>query len=138
MNAVVGYHSRRGHTRRCAEAIAAELTTRGAQALAVPVEDLTQADVDAADIIFLGTWAQGLFVIRVRPAGISGWLPQLPDLAGKRTVGFATYRFRAAGLLRTMSDGLASRGARVVAAQAFQRDRLDGAIPALVDRALAV
>jgi flavodoxin len=120
MNAIVAYHSRTGNTRRAAETIAARLKTHGDDASVVPIEQLTTADVEAADVIFLGTWAQGLFVIRVRPAGIERWLPTLPALAGKPVGLFATYRLRPAGLLRKFADAVRAKGGRVVAADAFR------------------
>jgi len=137
MNAVVAYHSRNGHTQRAADAIVAELAKRGAEANSIPIERLTGGAVEAADIVFLGTWAQGLFVVAVRPAGMTRWLPALPSLAGKPTAAFATYRFRPAGLLQTFGDAVRSKGGRLVASHAFQRDRLDGNVGRFVDQALA-
>lgn len=136
MNAAIAYNSSQGHTRRLAESIAATLEERGVGTKTMPMQRLSAADVESADLLFIGTWAQGLFVVRVRPAGVEHWLPGLPDLRGKPTVAFTTYRFRPAGMLRELTSGLESRGATVVAARAFRRDRLDG-VGQLVDEALA-
>jgi hypothetical protein len=127
MNAVIAYNSSQGHTRRLAEAIASELVAHGVEAKSLPMQGLSQADVDRADVLFIGTWAQGMLIAGVRPAGMEHWLRGLPDLRGKPTVAFATYLFRPAGLLRELANGLESKGARVVSFRAFRRGHLDGA-----------
>lgn len=53
------------------------------EASIVAIEQLTTADVEGADVVFLGTRAQGLFVIAVRPAGIERWPPTLPVFTGR-------------------------------------------------------
>lgn len=120
MQAVVGYHSRHGHTRRAADAIAAEVVRRGGAAKVTPIEGLTATDIEPADVGFAGTWAQGLFFVGVRAAGLETWLPRLPSLRGKPTATFATYRLRPAGLLSTLNSALATKGARVTASRAFR------------------
>ena len=140
MNAVVAYHSTTGNTRRAAETIAAKLKTNGDEASIVLVEQLTTADVEAADVVFLGTWAQGLFLIGVRPAGIERWLPALPPLAGKPVGLFATYRLRPAGLLRKFADAVVSKGGRVVAAEAFRpgdQERIEAFVKTVLTRRAA-
>lgn len=126
INAVIAYNSSHGHTRHVAEAMASELVGRGAEARMLPMQRLTQADVDGADVLFIGTWAHGMLITRVRPAGIEYWLPGLPDLRGKPTVAFATYLFRPAGLVRELVGGLESKGARIIAARAFRRGHVEG------------
>jgi flavodoxin len=136
MNAVIVYNSSQGHTRHVAEAMASELVGRGAEARTLPMQRLTQADVDGADVLFFGTWAHGMLTVGVRPAGMEHWLPGLPDLRGKPTVAFATYMFRPAGLVRELAGGLESKGARIIAAKAFRRGHVEGA-GQLVSEAMA-
>lgn len=135
MQAVIGYHSRHGHTRRAAEAIAAEVTRLGGGAKVAPFEQLTAADVETADVVFAGTWAQGLFFVGVRPAGLDTWLPRLPSLGGKPTVTFATYRLRPAALLPKLNAALAGKGARVTVSRAFRGVPDPTAVRLLVEEA---
>jgi hypothetical protein len=136
MNVAIAHNSSRGHTRRLAELMAGELAAHGVETKVVSVQRLSAEDVEAADLVCIGTWAEGLLIAKVRPAGIEHWLPELPDLRGKPAVAFATYLFRPAGLLRELTSGLESRGARVVTAKAFRQNRL-GSVGRLVDEALA-
>lgn len=136
MQAVVGYHSRHGHTRRAAEAIAAEVTRRGGAAKVTPIEQLTAPDVEAADVVFAGTWAQGFFFVGVRPAGLDAWLPGVPSLGGKPTATFATYRLRPAGLLPKLNTALRGKGAKVTASTAFRGVPDATAVQRFVDEAM--
>jgi hypothetical protein len=136
MRAVVAYHSRHGHTRHAAEAIAAEVTRRGGAARLATLEGLSATDIEAADVLFAGTWAQGLFFVGVRPAGLQAWLAGLPSLRGKPTATFATYRLRPAGLLPKLNEALAGKGARVTASRAFRGVPDATAVQRFVDEAM--
>ena len=51
------------------------------------------ADVSEADLICIGSWVKGLFIIRQHPTeGTMRFIEQLGNLEGKQTVVFCTYK----------------------------------------------
>ena len=121
MQALVAYNTQTGHTRQAAEAIAAAVRGQGGEASVMYVGQVTAEDVQAADVLFIGTWAHGLFVINVHPAGAEDWVPRLPDLAGKPVGVFCTYLLTPRGLLKQLGTMLEGRGAVIKGQHKFQR-----------------
>jgi hypothetical protein len=73
------------------------------------------AGVSEADLIFVGTWVKGLFIIRQHPTeGTMQFIEQLGDLSGKNAVVFCTYKLAIGSTLRQMAQVLEKKGARVV------------------------
>jgi flavodoxin len=121
MNILVAFESHGGRTRQAAEAIAAAVRRQGRQVAVRPVADLQPADVQAADVLFLGTWVQGAILFGVGPARARQWVPALPALAGKPVGVFCTYAFTPRGTLRMLGSMLEARGAAVMGGHAFHR-----------------
>jgi flavodoxin len=123
MNVLVLYQSRSGHTRDTAEAIAQAARDLHNEAVVKSVIEVSKADVQNADVLFVGTWVQGLILFGVRPAGAELWVPALPPLEGKPVGIFCTYAFNPRGSLRALGAMLAARGATILGQHAFHRSR---------------
>lgn len=123
MNILVLYQSRGGHTRQAAEAIAAAARQLGHAVTVKSVIEVRPADVEAADVLFVGTWVQGFILFGVKPAGADLWARALPSLAGKPVGVFCTYAVHPRSSLRALSTLLEARGARVLGQRAFHRRR---------------
>ena len=128
MKALVAYESKTGHTQQAAEAIGDALRRMDVEAAVKPIAEVKSADVQLADVLFIGTWVQGHFIFNVKPAGASKWVSSLPSLRGKPVGVFCTYLFSPRGALQVLSGMLESRGAKPRGERAFRRSRpADGA-----------
>jgi menaquinone-dependent protoporphyrinogen IX oxidase len=123
MNILVAYESRKGHTRQAAEAIATAAREQGGEVIVRPIKELQAADVEQADVLFVGTWLRGFILFGVRPVAAKRIVAALPSLADKPAGIFCTYAVNPRGALRKLRTLLESRGADVQAERAFQRDR---------------
>jgi len=121
LNALILYQSRGGHTRQAAEAIAQAVRGLNHPVTTKSVIEVRPADVEAADLLFVGTWVQGFILFGVKPAGADLWTRALPSLAGKPTGVYCTYAVHPRGSLRALKALLEARGAAVVGDHAFHR-----------------
>ena len=123
MNVLVLYQSRQGHTRAAAEAIAQTLRDLTHSVSLKSVIEVTKADVEQADALFIGTWVQGFILFGVKPAEAKLWVPALPPLQDKPTGIFCTYAVHPRGSLKALAAMLSARGAAIVGQRAFHRSR---------------
>ena len=73
------------------------------------------AEVMEADLICIGAWVKGLFIIRQHPSEYAmRFIERLGDLNGKKVVVFCTYRLAAGSTLSQMTKALEAKGADVV------------------------
>jgi hypothetical protein len=71
--------------------------------------------VSEADLICVGTWVKGLFIIRQHPTeGTINFIEMLGNLSGKNAVVFCTYKLAAGSSLRQMAKALEGKGAKVI------------------------
>lgn len=137
MHILILYQSRGGNTRRTADSIAQAARALGHTVAVKSVIEVRQADIDQAERLFIGTWVQGFILFGVKPAAAELWVAALPALTGKSVAVFCTYAFNPRRSLDRLSALLTARGAKVIAKQAFQRNRLDAGVSEFVQRALA-
>lgn len=123
MHVLVLYQSRNGHTRDAAEAIAQAARSMNHETVVESVSQVRAADIEKADVLFVGTWVQGFILFGVKPAGADLWVPALPPLESRAVGVFCTYAFSPRGSLRALATMLEARGATVVGQQAFHRRR---------------
>ena len=135
MRVAVLYESMTGNTRRVAELIGGAAAARGAEVSVRPVTDPDLHAVSQADVVFIGTWVDGLVLFGQRP-GRAGRLRKLPVLDHKPVAVFCTYAINAGHALRKTAALLESRGARILTGQLFRRDRLDEGVDDFVDDVL--
>ncbi len=115
MNIAVVYDSSTGTTAKAAAAMGSILEEQGHQVQVQSVNDADPAEVSAADLICIGSWVQGLFIIMQHPTGMTNYfIEQLGDLTGKKAVVFCTYKLAAGRTLPQMAKALEAKGATVV------------------------
>jgi flavodoxin len=136
MKTVVIYESMTGTTAKAAAHIAAELRRNGHEATVFRAGTVDSAAVLAADLVFLGTWVKGHFVVRQKPAGAKR-LAQLPQLDGKRVVTFCTYALSPGTTMNKLDALVASLGGTAVGGLAIVRHKVEEQAIDLVGRALA-
>lgn len=131
MNVAIVYDSRTGTTAKAAEAIGKALRERGHQCRVQSVAEADPAQVAQADLICVGSWTQGLFVILQHPTKESlRFIGRLGDLKGKKAVVFCTYKLATGKLLSKLADGLRNKGAQVVGQFKFRGPQPDDSFAA--------
>jgi hypothetical protein len=136
VNVVVVYESLTGNTRRAAELMGRELDRRG---VTVTVCNVTAIDYQAlarADLVIMGSWVDGIFVIGQRP-GRATRLESFPPIDGKRCFVFCTFALNPGKTLQKMTAIMEGRGAEVLGGMAIKRNRIDDGARDFVDRVLA-
>jgi hypothetical protein len=137
VNVVVLYESMTGNTRRAAELIGGAAKLAGCEVIVNSVRAIDYHDLAVADLVFLGTWVDGLVLFGQRPGG-GGSLRKVPVLNGKQVGLFMTYAVNAGGALRKFRRlAEANLGADVVAARLFKRNHLQDGLPEFVADALS-
>jgi hypothetical protein len=133
---VVIYESLTGNTARAAQLIAAAAQDAGADVDVFSINDIGLKELAEADVVFVGTWVDGLILLGHRP-GRAGKLRRLPVIDGKRAAVFMTYAIHAGKALDKLAQVVEERGGTVVARQLFRRDQLETGVDDFVHVALA-
>ena len=136
LNVVVIHQSRTGNTRRAAELIGGAVASAGATVAVRPVTNIDYKELAEADLIFVGTWVDGLILFGHRP-GDSSKVRQIPKLWDKPVAAFMTHAVNPGNAAARLSDLLEGHGASVVAARSLNRRRLDDEAPAFAAEVLA-
>lgn len=137
MNVLLTYSSRSGFTEAAAEYIGGEFASRGHDVLVRPWDGLDFAEVSAADLVCVGTWVHGLFVVGQHAADTDR-LQKMPMLWDKPVAAFMTYLINPGNAIDHMADFLeAELGANVIAGQAMKRSQAKDLAPGFVDDVLA-
>ena len=112
--AAIVYESITGVTERFAEAIAKHLVERGVDATAVSIGDCDPAALDGHDLVLLGCWTSGLFVVGQHPdREWVAFVAMIPELRHPRVALFTTYRIATGGMFGRMRRALGPTGAAV-------------------------
>ncbi|CAN5259897.1 hypothetical protein BH18ACT4_BH18ACT4_12600 [soil metagenome] len=135
MNVAVIYESLTGNTRRAAVLIGEELRRRGASVAVFPVTAIDYQALATSDLVIVGSWVDGLFVVGQRP-GRASRLRKLPVLDRKRAVVFCTYALDAGRTLDKLAAIVEERGAEVLGGMTIRRDRLADGAQDFFDRVL--
>ncbi len=107
--------SRTGTTAAAARAMAKLLEDHGHRCSVERVDEADPASVASADLVCVGSWTQGLFLVLQHPTAASmAFIDRLGDLHGKRAVVFCTYKIATGKTLDEMARALERKGARVV------------------------
>jgi hypothetical protein len=100
--------------------------------------DVGRIDFDAlhaADVVVLGTWVHGAFVVAQAPALFK--LRAAPAMQGKKAVVFCTYALAAGKSLDKLTRFAESLGLEVLGGMEINRLHIDSGAAKLVDRLLA-
>ena len=112
MKASLLVESLTGNTWRAAELVAANLQQEGWSITGLsPMRRPDHASIQAADLVLVGTWVHGAFVIGQAPWGI-GNIRALPSLLGKRAVTFCTFALNPGRTLGAMESAVTALGPR--------------------------
>ena len=115
MEIAIVYDSSTGTTAKAAETMGNMMEKQGHQCWVQSVSQVDPANVSEADLICVGSWVKGLFIIRQHPTeGTMRFIEQLGNLEGKQTIVFCTYKLAAGSSLRQMAKALEAKGANVV------------------------
>ncbi len=116
MNIAIVYDSSTGTTENAAKAMANVLEKSGHQCKVQPVFQADPDEISQADLICIGSWVKGIFVIMQHPTEETmRFIDRLGDLTGKKALVFCTYKLAVGSTLRHMAQGLEEKGAQVVA-----------------------
>ncbi len=137
MDAIVIYESLTGNTAKAANRIAKELGSTTIGVLDVcPAKHIDLDSLSKADLVLVGTWTHGLFVVGMAPF-TPPRISHMPALAGKKAVGFLTYAINPGKSLDKLGGVLESRGAETLGGFAINRRKVEQGAETLVDRLVA-
>lgn len=136
MRAALLIESLTGHTQKAGELIAANLQQAGWGIAGIArLKAPNHAELQAADIVIVGTWVHGLFIVGQGPFGL-GSIEAIPAIGGKRAAVFCTFALDPKNSLDTMSRAVESRGASVIGGLALHRSRLEAHSEIFAERLL--
>jgi flavodoxin len=124
MKAAILVESLTGNTWRAGEMMAEHLQQAGWGITTLsPVKEPDYSGVQAAELVLVGTWVHGLFVVGQAPWGL-GTLEKLPAMKGKKAAAFCTYALNPGKSLQKMTGVLDRLGAEVLGGVALHRAKL--------------
>ncbi len=138
MKAALLVESLTGNTWQAAELIGDKLqqerwTITGLSRVGKP--DL--ASIQRADIVVVGTWTHGLFVVGQAPFAL-GNIANLPTMRGKKAACFLTFALNAGKSIDKLTTAVGQTGAAVVGGLEVKRNYLDQHTDLFVERLLNV
>ena len=114
-----------GNTWKAAELVGAKLQEAGWGITGLSrVREPDHHSIQQADLVLVGTWTHGLFVVGQGPFGASA-LAVLPAMRGKKAAVFCTFALSPAKTLEKMTGIIAGRGADVIGGFAMNRRHLE-------------
>ena len=137
MKAAILVESLTGHTWKAGELIATGLQQAGWSVTGLSrVRQPEFASIQEADIVLVGTWVHGLFVVGQGPWGVPA-ISKLPAMRGKQAAVFCTFALNPAKTLDKMTAVVGGLGAEVVGGLALHRAHLEAHSEELVARLVA-
>ena len=125
MKAAILVESLTGNTWKAAENVAELLqqerwTITGLSKVRQP----DHSSIQEADLVLVGTWVHGAFVVGQAPWGVKK-IANLPAMRGKRAASFCTFALNPGSSLDRLSSALGDTGAYVIGGLAIHRGHLD-------------
>jgi flavodoxin len=136
MKAAILVESLTGNTWKAAEQIADGLGQHGWSITGL--DKVKQPDliaIQAADLVLVGTWVHGLFVVGQAPWGVNS-IANLPTMRGKRAAAFCTFALNPGNSLEKLTDAVGDTGANVIGGLALHRGKLEAHSELFVERLL--
>lgn len=137
MKVVVLHQSRTGNTKKAAELIGGAVQSSGASVSVRSVSNIDYKELADADLIFVGTWVDGLIMFGHRP-GDSGKIKKVPKLWDKKVIAFMTHALNPGNAAEKMASLLEEHGANVLASRSLNRHHLELEAPAFANEALSL
>ena len=113
MKIAIVFDSRTGTTKAVAEAMAKLAAAAGHDCAAQPVQAASAAEVSGADAVCIGSWTEGLFVIRQHATQQTMDFIDKLMLDGEPVAVFCTYKLAVGKMLDKMARAVEARGGRV-------------------------
>jgi len=114
-----------GNTWKAAELIGANLQQEGWTITGLSkVRQPDLASVQDADIVLVGTWTHGFFVVGQAPWAAAA-ISNLPTMRGKRAAVFQTYALDAGKSLDKLTRAVGATGADVIGGLLIKRNHLE-------------
>jgi flavodoxin len=124
MKAALLVESLTGNTWKAAELIADDLRQEGWTITGLnKLRDPDYAAIQQADMVLVGTWVHGFFVVGQAPWGVST-ISKLPAMRGKRAAVFCTFALNPGTSLDKLTGAVQATGADVVGGLALSRSKL--------------
>ena len=136
MNIVVIHQSRSGNTKKAAELIGGAVTSLGNKVTVRSTENLDYKELANADLIFVGTWVDGLILFGHRPGDI-GKLNLIPPLWSKNVIAFMTHAANPGKAASKFASFLEAKGAKVISSRSINKRKLELEIRPFVEDVLA-
>lgn len=134
----VVYRSHTGNTRRYAEGIADHLRSGGLEVSVASIGDCDMASLAEVDLLLLGCWTSGLFVVLQHPDGPwTSFARALPKVDRPRVGLFTTYTLATGSMFTRMREQLAGRTPAPVLELKSRNAQLSDADRAALDRFVA-
>ena len=125
MKAALLIESLTGNTWKAGELIARDLQQLGWDITGISrVREPDFGSVQDAEMVIVGTWVHGLFVVGQGPWGV-GAISQLPAIRGKQAAVFCTFALNPAKTLDKLTGVVAGLGADVIGGLALNRSKLE-------------
>ncbi|HTH05862.1 MAG TPA: hypothetical protein VL916_08325 [Ilumatobacteraceae bacterium] len=136
MKAALLVESLTGNTWKAAEEIGTKLSQErwsitGLSKVGSP--DLSS--IEQADIVLIGTWTHGFFVVGQQPWAL-GKIANLPTMRGKKAACFLTFALNAGKSIDKLSTAVGQTGAEVVGGLEIKRNYIDQHTDLFVERLL--
>jgi flavodoxin len=134
MKAALLVESLTGNTWKAAEMIGTNLEQEGWTITGMSkVGRPDHASIQAADIVLVGTWTHGLFVVGQAPWAANA-ISNLPAMRGKKAAVFLTYALDAGKSLDKLTHSAAATGADVIGGLLIKRNHLERHTEAFAER----
>jgi flavodoxin len=132
---MVIYESLTGHTHLVADRVAAEFERNGIETMVCAATFVDLQWLSQSELVLVGSWVDGLFVIRQRPGRVSR-LHNLPSMANKRCAVFCTFALNPGKTIEKLTAIMEDHGAEVIGGMAIRRDDLEGGAVDMANRVL--
>ncbi len=125
MKAAILVESLTGNTWKAGELVGSFLQQEGWSITGLSrVRQPDHASIQQADVVLVGTWVHGLFVVGQGPWAL-GSIEKLPAMRGKKAAAFCTFALNPAKTLDKMTAALGRLGADVLGGVAMNRRHLE-------------
>lgn len=136
MRAALLVESLTGNTWKAAELIADGLSQEGWSITGLSkVKQPDHASIQEADLVLVGTWVHGLFVVGQFPWA-AAQISNLPAMRGKPAAVFCTFALNPGKTLDKLSGAVGATGASVIGGLALHRSKLEAHTEEFVGRLL--
>lgn len=113
-----------GNTWKAAELVADGLSQYGWSITGLSrVRQPDHASIQDADLVLVGTWVDGLFMVGQRPRAAAA-ISNLPAMRGKRAAAFCTFGLNPGRTLDKLTGAVQATGADVIGGLALNRFKL--------------